>query len=353
MGKGVPSQSTQCPASAIGNCKVQGACYNFIGMISNVKAHVIYNPTAGPWDAQHAIKHVCALLERHGWAVQLQQTEKPNDAIVMAREAAHAGCDVVVAAGGDGTVNETVNGLVGTQAALGVLPMGTGNRWARQLGISPYLLSNPLRIHEAADGLACGTIHHIDVGKVNDHYFLCWAGIGLDAQVATEVRQRPRHVKHWGVLPYIIAAFLIARDFQGVRTRIQLDGRLVRGRTLLIVVSNIQQYAGQLHLIPQARLDDGLLDVSVFKGLGFPYALHHLISMLSRRCLQDPQIVYRQARYVEIRTDPPVPVHVDGDTIDITPVKLQAVSHALQVIVPPTTPPKLFAHSCQQTLSML
>jgi diacylglycerol kinase (ATP) len=310
--------------------------------LDSAKIRLIYNPIAGPWDIQQTVKRICALLEKHGWSVLLQQTEKPGDATVMAHEAAQAGCDAVVVAGGDGTVNEAVNGLAGTQTALGVLPAGTGNLWARQLGISPYSVANPLLTHEAVAGLTKGAIRRIDAGKANDRYFLCWAGIGLDAQVTTELEPRPRHTKHLGMLPYIIAAFLVARDFPGVRTRVQLDDNVVRGRTLLIVASNIQQYAGQLHVVPQARVDDGLLDVSVFKGLGFPYALRHLLTMLSRRYLQDPQIVHRQARHIEVRTEYPVPVQVDGDPIGTTPVTLQVVPRALRVLVPPNAPAELF-----------
>jgi diacylglycerol kinase (ATP) len=342
--------SKGAPFERYANCQMKRTCYNLIGMeTDSVKARVIYNPIAGPWNVQHPVKRACALLEKRGWSVQLQQTEKPGDAAAMAREAAQAGYDTVVVAGGDGTVNEAINGLVGSQTALGVLPVGTGNLWARQVGIPPYLLANPLRIREAVDGLTSGTTRWIDVGKVNDHHFLCWAGIGLDAQVATELEPRPRHTKHLGMLPYIIAAFMIARDFQGVRTRVQLDNSIVRGRTLLIVASNIQQYAGQLHIVPQARLDDGLLDVSIFKGLGFPYALRHLLTMLSRRSLQDPRIVYRQARYIEIQTDPPIPVQVDGDPVGTTPVTLQAVPRALRVLVPPTTPLILFTSAQTKT----
>jgi diacylglycerol kinase (ATP) len=310
--------------------------------LSGVKAQVIYNPIAGPWDVQHNLQRVCAQLEERGWSVQLRQTKKRGDATIMAHEAVQANCDVVIVAGGDGTVNEAVNGLVSTQTALGVLPVGTGNRWTRQLGIPLYFLATPLRIHEATTGLTDAFVRRVDVGKVNERYFLCWAGVGLDAQVAAEMEPLPRHTKHLGVIPYIIATFLVARDFQGVRTRVQLDDSVVRGRTLLIVASNIQQYAGQLHVAPQARLDDGLLDVFVFKGLGFPYALRHVFTMLSRRCLQDPRVVQRQARYVRIQTDQPVPVQVDGDPIGTTPVTLQVIPRALRVLVPSTAPADLF-----------
>jgi len=312
-----------------------------------MKAHLIHNPVAGPRDARRALKRICSYLGHRGWSVELQTTEKPGDAVVLARRAAQAGCDVVIVAGGDGTINEAVNGLAGTKTALAVLPVGTGNMWAKQLGIPTYTLANPLRLREAAAGLAEGHIHLIDLGQVNGRYFLCWAGIGLDAQVTAKVEPRQRHTKRLGALPYVIAAVLVMRDFQGVRTRVWLDGSVVRGHTLLILVSNIQQYVGILPLAREARLDDGLLDVFIFKGLGFPYVVRHLLRIISQRYLQDPQIVHRQARHIEVWTEWATPVHADGDPIGTTPVRLKVVPRTLRVLVPPSTPPGLFTSTAQ------
>lgn len=307
-----------------------------------MKVILIHNPVAGPWDVRRALKRIRSLLARRGWSIDFKETRKPGDARTMAQSAAQAGCDAVIVAGGDGTVNEAVNGLVGTQTALGVLPVGTGNLWARQMRISVNTITNPLRHHEVADNLTKATVRSIDVGRVNGQYFLCWAGIGLDAQVTTEMEPRPRHAKHLGTLSYIIAAVMVARDFKGVRSRIYLDGHVVRGRTILILVSNIQQYGGLLHVSQQARIDDGLLDVFVFKGLGFSYTLRHLMTMLSRRCLQDPRIVHRQARHIKVLTEWAVPVQVDGDTIGTTPLTLSVAPRALRVLVPSGAPSELF-----------
>jgi diacylglycerol kinase (ATP) len=312
-----------------------------------MKACLIYNPTAGPWDVRRGLERVRSSLKRRGWSVQLHLTEKPGDAIALAHAAAQDNCDVAIVAGGDGTINEAVNGLVGTETALAVLPVGTGNMWAKQLGIPTYTLTNPLRLHEAAAGLIEGTMRQVDVGRVNDRHFLCWAGIGLDAQVTAEMEPRQRRTKRLGVLPYAIAAVLVGRDFKGVRTRVSLDGGTVRGRTLLILVSNIQQYIGMLNVAREARMDDGLLDVFVFKGLGFSYAIRHLLKIISQRYLQDPQIVHRQACYIEVQTEPTTPVHVDGDPIGTTPVTLEVVPLALRVLVPPYTPRSLFTPTIQ------
>ena len=312
----------------------------------SIKAHLIHNPTAGPRDVRRALEHVRSYLKRHGWSVELRMTEKPGDAIALARAAAEAGCDVAIVAGGNGTIGEAVNGLVGTQTALAVLPVGTANMLAKQLGVSARALSNPLRLREAVAGLAEGTIRPVDVGRVvsqaSDRYFLCWAGVGLDAQVTARMEPRPRHTKRLGVLPYAVAAVKVARDFQGAKTQVTIDGNVVRSHTLLIVASNIRQYGGVFNIAREARMDDGLLDVFVFKGLGFPHTVRHLLKIITQRHLQDPQVVYRWARRIEVQTEWAVPVHVDGDPIATTPVTLQVVPRALRVLVPPSASLDLF-----------
>jgi len=306
-----------------------------------VKARLIYNPAAGPWDIRNQLKRISALFKRHGWAIELHLTSKPGDATALARAAAAVGCDVAVVAGGDGTVNEAVNGLVGTETALGVLPIGTGNMWARQLGVATYTLANPLRLREAALGLIGGSFRRVDVGKANDKHFLCWAGIGLDAQVTGEIEPRPRHAKRLGALSYVVAAVLIARDFPGFRSRVTIDGSVTRGRTLSILISNIQQYCG-FQVTREAHIDDGLLDVFVLEGLGLQYAVRHLLKLVSQRYLQDPRIVHKQARHIEVLTERATPVQVDGDLIGTTPVTVTVVPLGLRVLVPPGAPPGLF-----------
>jgi YegS/Rv2252/BmrU family lipid kinase len=265
----------------------------------------------------------------------------------MAREAALNERDAVIVAGGDGTVNEVVNGLTGTGTAMGVLPVGTGNLWAKELRVPTYTLANPMRLREAAAGLVKGTVRAIDVGRVGERVFLCWASAGLDAKVTSEMEPRERSTKRLGALPYLIAAVLVARDFKGVESEVVLDGDVVRGRTLLVVANNIQQYGGLVEVAPQARLDDGLLDVFVFKGLGFKYVVRHLVRVLSQRYLDDPEIVHRQARRIQVRTEEPVSVQADGDPIGATPVTMEVLPRGLRVIAPPTMPSDLLTKTSQ------
>lgn len=312
-----------------------------------MNARLIYNPTAGPRDVRAELRKLCSFFEGHGWSVELFTTERPGDARRMASQAAQDGMDAVIVAGGDGTVNEVVNGLVGTETALGVLPVGTGNLWAKQLRVPTYTLANPLRLREAARGLVEADVRTIDVGRVDGHAFICWAGVGLDAQVATQMEPRDRATKRLGALPYVIAAVLVARDFHGVPATITLDGDPVRGRTLLVVVNNIQQYAGLVEVAPRAKLDDGFLDVFIFEGLGFGYVVRHLVKVLSQRYLEDPKIVHRQVRQVSIEAEETLPLQVDGDPVGSTPARIQVVPRSLHILAPPTMPPDLLSGTAQ------
>jgi len=304
---------------------------------------LIHNPTAGPREVEEELDLVVEYLSECGWRLRKRITEHAGQATGFARQAAQEGADVVLVSGGDGTVCEAVNGLVGTRTALGVLPTGTGNVWAKELGLPVFTLTTPNRLLVAAHLLRESTIRAIDVGRANDRHFLLFAGLGLDATVARDMEPRERATKRLGLLPYLVAGVAVAVEFYGVRTVVVVDNKkVIKGRSLFILISNAQLYGGVLRIAPEARLDDGLLDVVIFNGVGPQYTLRHLFSVLGGRHLQDPSVKFLRARRVMVDCAKPWPVQIDGDPIGATPMTFQVVPRALRVLIPPSAPPSLF-----------
>lgn len=295
---------------------------------------VIYNPAAGPRDAGGELREALRSLELRGWELTWRRTYGRLDAVAFAREAAEKGYDVAVAAGGDGTIGQVVNGIVGSQTALGVIPVGTTNVWAREMGIPLPTPLRPNALYEAADMLATGEIRSVDVGRVNDRYFLMWVGMGLDAEVTAQVEGRPVQKRRLGMLAFAIAALVQTLHLRGTKTFMELDGRPIERRTLLVVASNIQLYAGFFRIAPMACLTDGKLDVCVFQGYSGLSAYLHFFSVLLGLHTRLPQFTYYQAEHLVIQPERAQPVQVDGDVAGYTPVDIHVVPSALRVMVP-------------------
>ncbi len=308
-----------------------------------MKAFLIHNPTAGPREVEDELDLVVEYLSDCGWQIKRYITDHGGHATQLARRAAREECDAVLVAGGDGTLCEAVNGLVGSHTALGVLPTGTGNVWAKELGLPAFTLTTPNRLLVAAHLLNEASSVLIDVGRANDRYFLLFAGLGLDAQVARDLEPRVRATKRLGLLPYLVASVLVTFQFYGVRTTVVVDGKkVIKGRSLFILISNAQLYGGLLRITPEAKLNDGLLDVAIFNGVGPSYTLAHLFRLLGGRHLRDPAVKFVRARRVMVDCARPWPVQIDGDPIGTTPMTFQVVPRAVRVLVPPTAPASLF-----------
>ena len=295
---------------------------------ANVRALIVFNPIAGQASSlEHDLYAAGKVWSERGWKVDMQPTAGPGDGTRIAREAAALGYDVVAAAGGDGTVNEVVNGLAGTATALAALPVGTVNVWVREIGL-------PLQPRAAAEALLNAQVRAIDLGRAGDRYFLLMAGVGFDAAVTAEVR--PAEKRRLGIFAYLIRAYELAWRFRGTRVRVSLDGKVVRSRVLMVVLGNSQLYGGVLKVTVRASLDDGLLDVCIIKGNTLRSAPFRVLSILLQRYNLDPKLEYHRARTVRIETRRSLPVQVDGDYIGQTPMTFEAVPGALRALLPPT-----------------
>ncbi|MBN1922937.1 MAG: diacylglycerol kinase family lipid kinase [Anaerolineae bacterium] len=312
---------------------------------------LIYNPTAGPWDMTRVLKRLAEDLGANGWQLELVETHKSGDAMWLSRQATRDGLDLVLVAGGDGTINEAANGLVGSNTILGIVPVGTGNILAHQMHMPILSPVPPYQAGEVADSLLRSRVQRVDAGVINGRYFVCWAGAGLDAEIAAQLEPRPRYAKRLRTLPYIIAAFSVASWFKGFRTRVSVEGRAFNTRALLIVASNIQLYAAFFTIARHAYMDDGMLDIFVFKGLGLDYVLRHFLHMLiGQRHLNDPAVIQVLARRIHLETTPSVAVHLDGDPFGETPAIIGLEAGVLRFLTPPQAPGDLFCKPPEQVL---
>jgi diacylglycerol kinase (ATP) len=301
----------------------------FASLPSNFQVLIIYNPAAGQSsDLKSTLDRVAALWRDRGWQVQIAATTAAGDATTKAKQAAQAGYHAVIAAGGDGTVNEVVNGLIGTATALGTLPLGTVNIWAREMGLSMDML-------KAAESMSKAELTQIDVGIAGNRYFLLMAGIGFDAAVTATVSSVEK--KRLGAIAYVKQAIQLAWNFRGVSPKLRIDGKRVRGKILMVIIGNSQLYGGVVKFTAHATIDDGLLDICVIKGQGMLSAPRRLISIFARHYNRDPLVQYFQARQIEIRgkRGKVLPVQVDGDYLGKTPMNFRVVPNSLWIMVPP------------------
>ncbi|HEV7402663.1 MAG TPA: diacylglycerol kinase family protein [Chthoniobacteraceae bacterium] len=249
-------------------------------------------------------------------------TTEPGSARALAAGAAAQGYDTVVAAGGDGTVNEIVNGLAGSGLALGVLPAGTMNVFAAELGL-------PTDLAQAWEVIRRGHAREIDLAKANQQYFVQLAGIGFDAQIVKETSWAMK--RDLGPLSYVISAAQVAAR-KPPRLVVQCDDRTFEG--CFVLIGNGRYYGGPVTLFPEARVDDGLLDALVFQKMSYLDVIRYLGNILMGSHTDLPDVISCQARRIEVTSDDPVPVEVDGELAMELPVTFGFSSKKLRVLVP-------------------
>ena len=281
---------------------------------------IILNPAAHSERAQRKRAQVEALAKD----CIVCATTCTGEAEAMARRGAEEGFSKIVAAGGDGTINEVVNGLAGTNATLGLLPIGTMNVFATELG---------LPVHDLElcwDVIRRDSTRTVDLPKANQKFFVQLAGVGLDAQVVKETSAQLK--RNFGPLSYLISAAQIAAR-QPPRLSIRSEDAPVKEGSF-VLVGNGRLYGGPFPFFKHAVIDDGLLDVIVFKSLGYLEIIKYLQDVVFSDDIRVPEIEYFQTRHLRVESEQSVPVELDGELVGNCPVEFTVRESSLRVLVP-------------------
>lgn len=306
-----------------------------------MNALLIFNPAAGQGRPEEAL--AAAQLAFNPLVREVVVTQGRGDAESAARRAAQRRdlFDAVLVAGGDGTLNEVLNGLLSVPATqerpggaaqalpVGLIPLGTRNVLARDMHIPRGDMAAQAAIIEK------GRTRVLDLGCAGGRWFSLVAGFGFDAAVVREVALPMKELI--GPAAYAFATLGALARYRSTRFRLILDGEPITADAFLILVANVASYAfQQIRPAPFAAPDDGWLDVCVFERapmdkVGF---LAQMAAVIARRHLRDPRVRYYRARRIAVESEPPVQAQLDGDVIGLTPLTIEVVPKALSVFVP-------------------
>ena len=292
---------------------------------------IIYNPRARATHAARLSQAADAKLAGNG-GYELKVPRSPNEATSLARQAAQDGYDQVIAAGGDGTINAVVEGLVGSQTALGIVPLGTGNAAGSNLDLRAG------DIAAAMDLIVQGNTRRVDLGRMNGCYFLTMGGVGLDAHVAHELHHAWK--RRLGKIAFIRQFFRSTLSYKLPHCHLEITGGeddLVLDEPLwAVLICNMPIFTWRVNVAPNASPDDGQLDFIIFHRC----SVRQLVSVAGDNFLfgvdisRHPYVTIAQGKHMQITAEPPAYWQADGDVGGQTPVTAEVVPAALDLIVP-------------------
>jgi YegS/Rv2252/BmrU family lipid kinase len=295
-------------------------------MIQDLKSCFIFNPRSGHNARNpYLLARAYEFIAQHRLNSSVVQTTGPRHAIDLAKRAMDDGCGLVIAIGGDGTLNEVASALVDSPTLLGLIPCGSGNGLGRHLGI-------PGPGKGAFRTLLSGEPHAIDTGTANGIHFFNAMGLGFDAEISHRFNKLSRR----GLEAYARTAINAFFRFRPQTFTIRSGDETIKTSAFIISISNSEQYGNDCFIAPGARVDDGLLDVTVMKKVNFWNALPIALRLFTRTIDGSPNVRRLVGSHMTIERDQPGLIHTDGETHETGPV-IDIIVHpkSLRILVPP------------------
>lgn len=289
---------------------------------------LIANPIAGRGRGREALPAVEEALRRQGLQFTTEVTSRPLEAMEIARRAAEEGCELVVALGGDGTSHEVANGLLlsnNPDVIMGMVPIGTGNDFAG-------MFDTPTDLDQVVRRLQEGKTRLIDIGRVNDRYFVNVVGVGFDALASIESLKIQSLLS--GLPLYLLAVLRTLRHYEVPHITAALDGEKISMTMTMFCVANGKREGGGFLIAPDAENDDGIFDICLARGLGRLGILRLLPEVMRGTHVDKEPVTMARAKRVILDSPDPLPVHADGEIIytDAHHLEIEIIPHRLRVI---------------------
>ncbi len=290
-------------------------------MPSFKKGLIIQNPASGVEWVRPLSRQVMSSLKDWVPLTSLFYTKGPGDAASLAKQAGENGYDLVVVSGGDGTVNEVINGMRGGTSTLAILPSGTGNSFAREVGLPIHPLS-ALRV------LRGGKVHDTFLGQANGRYFGLMVGIGFDAEAVHKVSFKFKRI--FGRLSYVISGIQVLLGYTFPYFKVTIDGQEFSATTAVICKS--RYYGSRFQLTPEASLQDPSFQVCLFTGRGFWRYVKYCLSVMKNRHTQLKDVVVMRAKKVSVKTVRGLNAQMDGEALPQVPTSIKIAEEPIKVL---------------------
>ena len=293
---------------------------------------LIANPVSGRGKALRVIPELVGRLERGGVQATVAWTQGPDDAEALARQAAEQGDDRVVACGGDGTIHQTINGIMaakgpGSPLPLGIVPLGRCNDLSTALGV-------PRSVDGAAETLLRGRPRTIDLARATGRYFSTVATLGFDSAVTEYVNTGTFPLFRRGTIAYFYAVLVKLLRYRDVSVSLRGESWEYQGSIFLAATGNTSTYGGKFRIVPTAVVDDGLLTICLVRSAPRWEVMLALPRLFTGSHVRHPKVSVQQARRMEVESAAPLSIWADGERVACTPTVIEVVPKALSVLVP-------------------